>query len=92
MDRMCVVLDVAPWPLGFVGITERDLAFIPRVVTGGAIMRAASPNVKSLSFEHGGKNAEIIFDDTIFNIKSDTLLRGSTHDFLNRLTLHKQIH
>tara|TARA_R110002110_G_scaffold91264_2_gene237528 strand:+ start:148500 stop:149990 length:1491 start_codon:yes stop_codon:yes gene_type:complete len=34
--------------------------------TGGAIMRAASHNVKALSFELGGKNAAIVFEDADF--------------------------
>ncbi|WP_019529342.1 2-hydroxymuconic semialdehyde dehydrogenase [Dasania marina] len=34
--------------------------------TGSAIMKAAADNVKSLSFELGGKNAAIIFDDADF--------------------------
>jgi len=31
--------------------------------TGSAIMRAAAPSVKHLSFELGGKNAAVVFDD-----------------------------
>jgi aminomuconate-semialdehyde/2-hydroxymuconate-6-semialdehyde dehydrogenase len=34
--------------------------------TGGAIMRAAADNVKALSFELGGKNAALIFEDADF--------------------------
>ncbi len=35
--------------------------------TGGAIMKAAADNVKALSFELGGKNAAIIFEDADFD-------------------------
>ncbi|WP_101760041.1 2-hydroxymuconic semialdehyde dehydrogenase [Oceanicoccus sp. KOV_DT_Chl] len=35
--------------------------------TGSAIMKAAADNVKALSFELGGKNAAIIFDDADFD-------------------------
>ena len=35
--------------------------------TGGAIMKAAADNVKALSFELGGKNAALIFDDADFD-------------------------
>jgi aminomuconate-semialdehyde/2-hydroxymuconate-6-semialdehyde dehydrogenase len=35
--------------------------------TGGAIMRAAADNVKALSFELGGKNAALIFEDADFD-------------------------
>lgn len=35
--------------------------------TGGAIMRAAADNVKSLSFELGGKNAALVFEDADFD-------------------------
>lgn len=34
--------------------------------TGGSIMKAAADNVKALSFELGGKNAAIIFEDADF--------------------------
>lgn len=35
--------------------------------TGSAIMRAAADNVKALSFELGGKNAALIFEDADFD-------------------------
>ena len=48
-------------------ITQHDgidaITFTGESATGGAIMRAASANVKSLSFELGGKNPTIIFED-----------------------------
>lgn len=39
------------------------ITFTGESSTGSAIMRAAASNVKSLSFELGGKNPAIIFDD-----------------------------
>ncbi len=39
------------------------ITFTGESATGSAIMRAAADNVKSLSFELGGKNAAIVFGD-----------------------------
>lgn len=48
-------------------ITEHEgvdaITFTGESATGGAIMRAASSNMKSLSFELGGKNPAVIFED-----------------------------
>ena len=42
------------------------ITFTGESATGSEIMRAAAKDVKSLSFELGGKNAAIIFEDTDF--------------------------
>lgn len=39
------------------------ITFTGESATGGAIMRAAADNVKALSFELGGKNAAVVFED-----------------------------
>jgi aminomuconate-semialdehyde/2-hydroxymuconate-6-semialdehyde dehydrogenase len=39
------------------------ITFTGESATGSAIMRAAADNVKALSFELGGKNAAIVFED-----------------------------
>lgn len=41
----------------------RALTFTGETRTGSAIMKAAAPHVKALSFELGGKNAAIVFAD-----------------------------
>jgi aminomuconate-semialdehyde/2-hydroxymuconate-6-semialdehyde dehydrogenase len=41
----------------------RAITFTGETGTGAAIMRAAAPTVKALSFELGGKNAAIVFAD-----------------------------
>ena len=41
----------------------RAITFTGETRTGSAIMRAAAPTVKALSFELGGKNAAIVFAD-----------------------------
>lgn len=43
------------------------ITFTGESSTGGAIMRAAADNVKALSFELGGKNAALIFEDADFD-------------------------
>lgn len=43
------------------------ITFTGESSTGSAIMKAAADGVKSLSFELGGKNAAIIFDDCDFD-------------------------
>jgi aminomuconate-semialdehyde/2-hydroxymuconate-6-semialdehyde dehydrogenase len=42
------------------------VAFTGETGTGAAIMRSAAPSVKALSFELGGKNAALIFQDADF--------------------------
>jgi aminomuconate-semialdehyde/2-hydroxymuconate-6-semialdehyde dehydrogenase len=44
--------------------------------TGTAIMRAAAPNVKPISFELGGKNAAIILADCEFEKMLDGMMRA----------------
>ena len=41
----------------------RAITFTGETATGAAIMKAAAPSVKALSFELGGKNAAIVFAD-----------------------------
>ena len=50
------------------------ITFTGETATGSAIMRAAAANVKSLSFELGGKNPAIVFADADF----DAALEGTT--------------
>lgn len=45
----------------------RAITFTGESRTGSAIMRAASPDVKRLSFELGGKNPSIVFADADFD-------------------------
>lgn len=52
----------------------RAITFTGETRTGEAIMRAAAPDIKSLSFELGGKNAAIIFADADF----DAAVAGTT--------------
>ncbi len=42
------------------------ITFTGETTTGSAIMRAAAPDVKAVSFELGGKNAAIVFADADF--------------------------
>ena len=44
--------------------------------TGSAIMRAAADNVKALSFELGGKNAAIVFEDADIDAAIDGTVRS----------------
>jgi aminomuconate-semialdehyde/2-hydroxymuconate-6-semialdehyde dehydrogenase len=43
------------------------ITFTGESATGSAIMRAAADNVKALSFELGGKNAAVVFEDADFD-------------------------
>jgi aminomuconate-semialdehyde/2-hydroxymuconate-6-semialdehyde dehydrogenase len=52
------------------------ITFTGESATGSAIMKAAADNVKGLSFELGGKNAAIIFDDTDFDKAIDGTVRS----------------
>ncbi|MFU8804016.1 MAG: 2-hydroxymuconic semialdehyde dehydrogenase, partial [Bradymonadaceae bacterium] len=52
----------------------RAITFTGETRTGEAIMGAAAPHIKSLSFELGGKNAAIIFADADF----DAAVEGTT--------------
>lgn len=45
--------------------------------TGSVIMRAVSPGVKPVSFELGGKNAGIVFEDADFDEAIQGILRSS---------------
>lgn len=52
------------------------ITFTGESATGSAIMRAAADNVKSLSFELGGKNAAIVFEDADFEQAIDGTVRS----------------
>ena len=52
------------------------ITFTGESATGSAIMRAAADNVKALSFELGGKNAAIIFDDAHLDKAIDGTVRS----------------
>lgn len=52
------------------------ITFTGESATGSAIMRAAANNVKSLSFELGGKNAAIVFDDADMDAAVDGTVRS----------------
>jgi aminomuconate-semialdehyde/2-hydroxymuconate-6-semialdehyde dehydrogenase len=47
------------------------ITFTGETTTGSAIMRAAAPDVKAVSFELGGKNAAIVFADADFESTVD---------------------
>ncbi|KHD85570.1 aldehyde dehydrogenase [Heyndrickxia ginsengihumi] len=57
------------------------IAFTGETVTGSAIMKAAAPTLKKLSFELGGKNPNIIFADANMEDVIETTLRSS---FMNQ--------
>lgn len=52
------------------------ITFTGESATGSAIMRAAADNVKALSFELGGKNAAIVFEDADLDQAIDGTLRS----------------
>ncbi len=52
------------------------ITFTGESATGTAIMRAAAANVKALSFELGGKNAAIIFEDADVEAALDGTVRS----------------
>lgn len=52
------------------------IAFTGESATGSAIMQSASPTVKSLSFELGGKNAAIIFADADYDAALNGTMRS----------------
>jgi len=52
------------------------VTFTGETSTGAAIMRAAAPRVRPVSFELGGKNAAIVFDDTDLDTTIDGLARS----------------
>lgn len=58
----------------------RAITFTGETQTGAAIMRAAAPSVKALSFELGGKNAAIVFADADLDAAVTGLARAA---FLN---------
>lgn len=57
------------------------IAFTGETTTGTAIMQAASPTLKKLSFELGGKNPNVIFADADLDDAIATTMRSS---FLNQ--------
>ncbi|MFQ6005677.1 MAG: 2-hydroxymuconic semialdehyde dehydrogenase [Woeseia sp.] len=52
------------------------ITFTGESATGSAIMRAAADNVKALSFELGGKNSAIVFDDADMDAAIDGTVRS----------------
>lgn len=52
------------------------VTFTGETSTGSAIMRAAAPRVRPVSFELGGKNAAIVFDDADLDATVDGLTRS----------------
>jgi aminomuconate-semialdehyde/2-hydroxymuconate-6-semialdehyde dehydrogenase len=52
------------------------ITFTGESATGSAIMRAAAANVKALSFELGGKNPAIVFDDANLGAALDGTVRS----------------
>ncbi|MGQ4597956.1 2-hydroxymuconic semialdehyde dehydrogenase [Nocardia sp. R6R-6] len=52
------------------------VTFTGESATGSAIMRAVAPSVRPVSFELGGKNAAIIFDDANLEAALDGLTRS----------------
>lgn len=52
------------------------ITFTGESATGSAIMRAAAENVKALSFELGGKNAAIVFEDADLEQAIDGTVRS----------------
>lgn len=52
------------------------ITFTGESATGSAIMRAAADNVKALSFELGGKNAAIVFEDADVDAAIDGTVRS----------------
>lgn len=52
------------------------ITFTGESATGSAIMRAAADNVKALSFELGGKNAAIVFEDADLDQAIDGTVRS----------------
>ena len=52
------------------------ITFTGESATGSAIMRAAADNVKAVSFELGGKNAAIVFDDADLDQAVDGTVRS----------------
>ncbi|WP_028782158.1 aldehyde dehydrogenase [Thalassobacillus devorans] len=57
------------------------IAFTGETVTGTAIMKAAAPTLKKLSFELGGKNPNIIFADADLDDVIETTIKSS---FINQ--------
>ena len=57
------------------------IAFTGETITGTAIMKAAAPTIKKLSFELGGKNPNVIFADADLDDVIDTTMRSS---FINQ--------
>ena len=52
------------------------ITFTGETSTGSAIMRAAAPHVKAVSFELGGKNAAIVFADADFDSTVEGVARA----------------
>lgn len=66
---------VGEWLVSHPGVDA--VSFTGESATGSAIMRAAAPGVKSLSFELGGKNAAVVFADADFDQAVTGILRST---------------
>lgn len=53
------------------------LTFTGESATGSAIMETSAPNIKKLSFELGGKNPAIVFEDADFDAAVDGTTRSA---------------
>lgn len=53
------------------------VTFTGQTATGARIMRDTAPGIKALSFELGGKNPAIVFDDADFDNAVDGVMRSS---------------
>lgn len=52
------------------------ISFTGGIETGRSIMQAATTNMKKIAFELGGKNPNVIFDDTDLDLAVDYVLNG----------------
>jgi aminomuconate-semialdehyde/2-hydroxymuconate-6-semialdehyde dehydrogenase len=66
---------VGEWLTGHPGID--GITFTGESATGSAIMRAAAPRVRPVSFELGGKNAALVFADADLDAAVAGVLRSS---------------
>lgn len=55
----------------------KAISFTGETLTGEAIMRDASPHLKKLSFELGGKGASVVFADADLELAAQTIVRAA---------------
>ncbi len=75
-----VVQGFGPGEAGEALVTHPDvkaISFTGETRTGEAIMRAAAPSLKKLSFELGGKGASVIFADADLDRAAETATRAA---------------